>query len=94
VALETIKLTNPMLHMINVYPEVDLRVMIDSTEGEILRTEVEAEKNIIETKVVINRKIRVVIDRGIEVVINRGIEVVIDRGIEVVTDRKIEVVID
>lgn len=89
-ALETTKLTNPMLHMINVYPEVDLRVMIDSTEGEILKTEAEAEKNIIETKVVINRKIRVVIDRGIEVVIDRGI----DKGIEVMTDRKIGVVID
>lgn len=88
------KLTNPILHMINVYPEVDLKVMIDSTEGEILKIEVEAEKNIIETKVVINRNIRVVIDRGIEVVIDKGIGVVTDRGIEVVTDREIGVVID
>jgi len=66
-----------MLQMTNVYPEVDLRVMIDNTGGVILKTEVEVEKKIVETKVVIDREI----DKEIEVVISREIEAVIDTGI-------------
>lgn len=92
------KLTSQVLQMINVCLEVDLRVMIDNTGGEILKTEVGVEKNIVETKVMINReidkRIGVVIDIGIEVVTDKGIEVVIDRGIEVVIDKGIEVMID
>jgi hypothetical protein len=92
------KLTNQMYHMINVCPEVDLRVMIGSTGDEVLKTGVEVEKNIVRTKVVIDkeidREIEAVIDRGIEAVINREIEVVIDRGIEVVIDREIGAVIN
>jgi len=97
VALKT-KLTSLVLQMINVCLEVDLRVMIDNTGGEILKTEVEVEKNIVETKVMINseidKKIGVVIDIEIEVVIDKGIEVVIDKGIEVMIDRGIGIVIN
>jgi len=97
VALKT-KLTSLVLQMINVCLEVDLRVMIDNTGGEILKTEVEVEKNIVETKVMTNseidKKIGVVIDIEIEVVIDKGIEVVIDKGIEVMIDRGIGIVIN
>jgi len=76
--------------------------MIDNTGGEILKTEVKVEKNMVEIEVMINREIDkeigVVIDREkdkeIEVVIDREIEVVIDKGIEVVIDKEIEVVIN
>jgi len=96
------KLTILVLQMINVCLEVAPRVMIDNTGGEILITEVEVEKNIVGTEVMINKgidkKIGAMIDRGIdkeiEAVIDKEIEVVIDRGIEVVIDKGIEVVID
>lgn len=78
--------------MLNVCPEVDQRVEIESTDDTVLKTEVEVEKDTIGIEVEIDTGIEVVIDtKKINPTLEIGVEIVI--GIEVKKGEGIEVMI-
>lgn len=77
---------NQRHQMINVYPEVDLRAVIDTTNNTIPEIGVKAEKGTVETKVVIDIGIEVEIDT---IEINH-----IEIEVEIVTEIEVKNVVE